>query len=107
MAFIQYRKVNGQKYWSIVESRRINGKPRNIILEYLGTAKSLLQKLQSKKFSIKTYSHGDSISLLNAAKELDIINIINKYVKSKKKRENITRENLIIAHRYFLYNGLM
>ena len=41
MAFIQYRKVNGRKYWSIVESRRINGKPRNIILEYLDHKYSL------------------------------------------------------------------
>lgn len=79
MAFIQARNSRGNKYWSVVECRRINGKPRTFILEYLGTANTLLKRLQ-EGISLKSYSHGDTIALLNAAAELDIINIINKHI---------------------------
>ncbi len=47
MAFLDYRTSRGVKYWSIVESRRVNGKPKNFILEYLGTAETLFQKINS------------------------------------------------------------
>ena len=42
MATIQSKMSRGHKYWYIVESRRVNGKPRPIVLEYLGKAESLL-----------------------------------------------------------------
>ncbi|MCE5330196.1 hypothetical protein LLG07_07700, partial [bacterium] len=35
MASIQYKVSRGYKYWYIVESRRVNGKPRPIVLLYL------------------------------------------------------------------------
>ena len=38
MATIQRKNSRGHKYWYIVESRRVNGKPRPIVLEYLGKA---------------------------------------------------------------------
>ena len=79
MASIQARVSRGKKYWSIVESRRINGKPRTIILEYLGTATTLLNRLNNESsFTLKSYSHGDTHALLEAALELDVVNIINE-----------------------------
>lgn len=85
MAFLDSRTSRGKKYWSIVESRRVNGKPKNFILEYLGTAKTLLERLNNEsEFSIKSYSHGDTSALLNIANELDIINIINKNLPNNK-----------------------
>jgi hypothetical protein len=51
MAFIATRKSRGKPYWSIVESRRVDGKPRNFILEYLGTADSLLDRLKNENWS--------------------------------------------------------
>lgn len=45
MATIQPKTTNGHKYWYIVESRRVNGKPRTIVLEYLGKADDLLKRL--------------------------------------------------------------
>ena len=45
MASIQRYTVRGKSYWRIVESRRINGKPRAIPILHLGTADSLLKKL--------------------------------------------------------------
>jgi len=87
MAFLSSRKSRGHKYWSIVESRRVNGKPRNFILEYLGTAEKLLQKLNNKEsMIIKSYSHGDTSALINIAKELNIISIINKHTFNNSKK---------------------
>jgi hypothetical protein len=85
MASIQARTSRGHKYWSIVESRRINGKPRTVILEYLGTPETLLKRLQEEhSVSVKTYSHGAVRALLQCAEELDVINIINRHIPVNK-----------------------
>ena len=46
MASLQHRISGGYKYWYIVESRRVNGKPRPIPLLYLGKADDILKRLQ-------------------------------------------------------------
>lgn len=82
MATLQKRKSHGQNYWYIVESRRVNGKPRPITLAYLGKAEDLLSRLDNQKsFDVKSYSHGDTFSLCKVAEELNIIEIINKHVR--------------------------
>ncbi|MDF1561324.1 MAG: IS1634 family transposase, partial [Bacteroidales bacterium] len=59
MATIQSKTTKGYKYWYIVESRRVNGKPRPIVLAYLGKAEDLLKRLQGNlSFKLKSYSHG-------------------------------------------------
>jgi len=84
MAFLSARISRGKKYWSIVESRRVDGKPKNFILEYLGTADSLLARLNNEQeISINSYSHGDTAALINIANELNIVDTINKYIPRK------------------------
>src|SRR6056297_440881 len=87
MATIQSKNTNGHKYWYIVESRRVNGKPRPIVLEYLGKAETLLKRLHGlrENIKLKSYSHGIIISMLSIAHELDVCSIINKYCFSSKK----------------------
>ncbi|MHB8279637.1 MAG: hypothetical protein ACYDIA_18570 [Candidatus Humimicrobiaceae bacterium] len=60
MASIQCKISRGHKYWYIVESRRVNGKPRPIVLSYLGKAEGLLKRLQgiTSTVKLKSYSHG-------------------------------------------------
>lgn len=85
MATIQSKTTKGYKYWYIVESRRVNGKPRPIVLAYLGKADDLLKRLQGlHTHKLKSYSHGGVGALINVAARLDIINILNKYVKSSR-----------------------
>lgn len=103
MASIQYRVSRGKKYWSIVESRRVNGKPRTFILEYLGTAATLFNRLQNGKgLSIKSYTHGDTMAMLNAATELDIVNVINKFVPTNKKGTKPKRDQLTVGASFLL-----
>ena len=86
MASIQSRMCRGYKYWYIVESKRINGKPRPIVIECLGPTKKLLERLQNKnkKCKTKSFSHGSMAALLTLAKKLDVVSIINKYTCSQR-----------------------
>jgi len=86
MASIQSKNSRGHKYWYIVESRRVNGKPRPIVLEYLGKADDLLRRLQGLKteLRLKSYSHGAVAALLLVASKLDICTIINKHIQSQR-----------------------
>ncbi len=91
MATLQKRKSRGHNYWSIVESRRVNGKPRPIILEYLGPADTLLKRLQEgipKK--VRSYSHGLVAVMLDIAEELKIVQSINRHINSKQVRDGFT-----------------
>jgi transposase len=85
MATIQQKTVKGNKYWYIVESRRVNGKPRPVVLAYLGKADDLLKRLQGNMgFNLKSYSHGAIAALTDIAAKLDIVGILNKHVKSSR-----------------------
>ena len=89
MATIQPKITNGHKYWYIVESRRVNGKPRPVVIEYLGKADDLLNRLHGlKEFKLKSYAHGHIAALLSLCEKLDICSIINKYSMSQKKYIN-------------------
>jgi len=103
MAFLSSRKSRGKTYWSICESRRIEGKPRNIPIEYLGTAETLLKRLSDEDDrSIKSYSHGDTTALINIAIELDIVNIINRYIPINQKGQKPIRDGLTVGGTFLL-----
>jgi transposase len=98
MAFIACRTSRGKKYWSIVESRRVNGKPRQVILEYLGTAETLLERLQDKgRISLRSYSHGDTHALLTIAREMDLIEIINRHIPAGKNGKRPVRDGMTVG----------
>ncbi len=77
----------GHKYWYIVESRRVNGKPRPIVLEYLGKAESLLRRLHQgigERLKVKSHSHGAVAALFIVARKLDVVAVINRYIHSQR-----------------------
>lgn len=91
MATIQKRQSRGHTYWAIVESRRVNGKPRPIVLEYLGTAESLLQRLTvGVPKRVRSYTHGDVSLLLDLAQQLKVVEIINRHVTHPRLRDGFT-----------------
>ncbi len=74
MTTIQSKKSRGYKYWYIVESRRVNGKPRPVVLAYLGKADDLLKRLQGLyELKLKSYSHGAVCTLINVAASGNIL----------------------------------
>src|SRR3990167_7444325 len=98
MAAIQSKNSRGYKYWYIVESRRVNGKPRPVVLAYLGKADDLLKRLQGLAGGLrfKSYSHGAVAALLNVVHTLDVPAIINQHTKSPRpyRAEKPVRNNL-------------
>ena len=99
MATIQAKTSRGHRYWYIVESRRVNGKPRPVVLAYLGKPEDLLRRLQgfSGQVRLKSYSHGAVAALIDTARRLDVAAIINRhicssrsYVPKKPLRNNLT-----------------
>jgi transposase len=103
MAFLACRTSRGKKYWSIVESVRVNGKPKHVIIEYLGPADKLLGRLRdSDEMSLKSYAHGDTAALLSIAAELEIIEIINKHVPAGKNGKKPMRDGLTVGASFLL-----
>jgi hypothetical protein len=87
MATLQKRKSRGKTYWSIVESRRVNGKPRPVIVAYLGRAEDLLKRLnEGIPQSVKSYSHGFVAMLLQIAEELQVVESINRHLPEENKQ---------------------
>ena len=105
MTTIQSKKSRGHKYWYIVESRRVNGKPRPVVLAYLGKADDLLKRLQGLyELKLKSYSHGAVGALIDIASRLGIVDILNKYVKSSRSyvAEKPVRNNLTVGITFLL-----
>lgn len=84
MASFHSKVSRGHRYWYIVESRRVNGKPRPIVLAYLGKADDLLKRLEAgaERLAVKSYSHGAVAALLQIASVLQIPELINRRVRS-------------------------
>lgn len=83
MATIQKKISRGHTYWQIVESRRIGGKPRPVVLLHLGTAEGLLRRLQEggkKPIKAQILHFGALAALWNMAEELDVIGTIDRWV---------------------------
>lgn len=86
MPSIQAKTSRGHKYWYIVESRRVNGKPRPIVLAYLGKAEQLLKRLAglTEGLRLKSYSHGAVAALLQVACALDAAACINRHIHARR-----------------------
>lgn len=86
MATIQKKRSRGHTYWQIVESRRVNGKPRPVVLLHLGTAETLLHRLQEgngKPVKARIIQFGAIAALWNIAKDLGVIDVIDKHVPKR------------------------
>ena len=82
VATIQKKVSRGHTYWQIVESRRVNGKPRPIVLLHLGTADGLLRRLQKaedRPVKAKVFQFGPLAALWNIAAEIDVVGIIDRH----------------------------
>lgn len=83
MASLQARRVRGHTYWHIVESRRVNGKPRPVPIAYLGKADDLLARLQaSDELELRSHSHGAVAATWALARELGFAEIIDRQLEA-------------------------
>lgn len=88
MASLQRVNVRGYTYWRIVESRRINGKPRPVVLAYLGKADDILTRLNAADaLRLRSRSHGAVAAVCALARELDIAGTIDRHLNASGRRD--------------------
>lgn len=100
MASLQKVHVGGRTYWRIVESRRINGKPRAIPVLHLGTADALLDRLLKApkgELKIKSFQHGDVAALKAVADRLGVVSIVDRHVINKARKLSVGNTLLLAA----------
>ncbi len=83
MASLVAKTVHGQKYWQIVESRRVHGQPRSFVLAHLGRPETLLARLQGGAGTLRfrSVTHGAVAALWARAQVLDIAPLIDAQVR--------------------------
>lgn len=97
MASLQARRVRGHTYWHIVESRRVNGKPRPVPVAYLGKAGDILARLTAAdSLRIRSSSHGAVAALWHLAQELDVAGTIDRCLLASGRR--VSGPDLAAAH---------
>lgn len=99
MATIRKQKVGKYTYWQIVESRRVNGKPRPFVLAHLGTADQLLHKLKEGPFKrvIRSASHGAVQLFYQTAAELGLVDTFTNNFAQRKRDGLKTGQSLLLA----------
>jgi len=87
MASLQKKKTHGKEYWYIVECRRVKGKPRPFVLEYLGNAQTLLRRLRKEEGQkkLKSFSHGAVYALLKIAQDMELPSILKKHLTGQQR----------------------
>jgi transposase len=98
MASLQKKTVKGIEYWSLVESKRINGRPTPVVIEYFGNTKSFAKKLMNGRNEnkiLKSYSHGDTYALMKIAQQLGIEKILDENLRAKT-RNGIKRSTSLL-----------
>lgn len=100
MATIRKQKVGKYTYWQIVESKRIGGKPRPVVLMHLGTAEQLLCKLKEEgalQKRIRSASHGAVYLLWQIAQELDLVKIFEQSFSTQVRDGLTVGKSLLLA----------
>jgi transposase len=100
MASLDRIRKGHRSYWRIVESRRVNGKPRPVPLLYLGTADALLERLlgaQAGRVRLKSFRHGDVAALKAMADRLEVAATIDRHVEGPSRRALSVGTTLLLA----------
>jgi transposase len=103
MASIQAKTSRGQRYYYIVESKRVNGKPRPVVLEYLGKPDTLLKRLRGESaIRIRSFAHGHVAALLAIAHELKVVETIDNHIPRNKWNNLPQRDGLTVGQTILL-----
>jgi transposase len=102
VATIIKKKKKNQLYYYLVESARIDGKPRIVHQQYLGRAEEIAKKcsrstnLDTPKYSIPM-EFGAVCALYEIARELRVVELIDEYARKRNQDLSIGAYMLIAA----------
>jgi len=84
MPYLKPKRIHGQTYWYVAESRRVGGHVKTVTLAYLGKPHDLLQRLQQSDLAngrLKSFEHGAVAALLSVADRLEIVSLIDRHAE--------------------------
>lgn len=100
MASLTAKVVHGHRYWQIITSQRIHGKPRQIVLAHLGTADSLLARLQQKPgepIKARVQPFGFLAAAWGLAQKLQLVSLIDRHVPKRHQGASIGQYLVLAA----------
>lgn len=100
MASIQRKIIHGHPYYYLVESRRVNGRPRPVVVEYLGSADTLLQRLQkpqSEATHARVSPFGGVAALYDLALQLRLVELIDHHAPKRRQGPSLGQYMLVAA----------
>jgi len=100
MVKLKRKRIKGHTYWYAVSQKRVNGKLIDEWQVYLGSAKSILEKIQGggpKHVNIKSFEFGKVATILAIDEELQFSTIINDIVDKKDVKGLSVGEYLLVS----------
>lgn len=100
MASIQRKIISGRPYYYLVESRRVNGRPRPVVLQYLGSANTLLQRLRASPAAplrARLTQFGGVAALYDLAQQLRLVELIDQHVPKRHQGPSLGQYLLVAA----------
>lgn len=100
MATIQRKIIHGRPYYYLVESRRIQGRPRPVVLQYLGSAERLLQRLQhpaAEPQRARVTAFGGVAALYDVAQHLGVVELIDQHAPKRRQGPTVGQYLLVAA----------
>jgi transposase len=100
VASIQRKIIHGHPYYYLVESRRVNGRPRPVVVQYLGSADTLLQRLQqpqSEATCARVSPFGSIAALYDLAQQLRLIELIDHHAPKRRQGPSLGQYLLVAA----------
>src|SRR5262249_4812920 len=99
MASLQKKTVRGHTSCQLVESRRVNGKPRPIVLAHLGKADDLLARLQRSPKPLEAAIRDSAAvaALWQIAQDLDLAGLIQHHAGKRLQGHPVANYVLLAA----------
>ena len=92
--------IHGRPYYYLVESRRVNGRPRPIVLEYLGSAETLLRRLQqppAEPTRARLAQLGGVAALYDLAQQLRLVELVDQFAPKRHQGPSVGQYLLVAA----------
>lgn len=100
MASIQRKIIHGHPYYYLVESRRVHGRPRPVVVQYLGSADTLLQRLQhphNEPTRARVSPFGGVAALYDLAQQLHLVELIDQHAPKRRQGPSLGQYMLVAA----------
>jgi transposase len=98
MSSLTKKLIKGRPYYYLRECRRVNGKPKIVWQEYIGTPQQLALRLTSPKpQEIIVREFGASAASFDIAQQLEIVSFIDRHVPKEGNQGPSVGEYLLVA----------